>query len=264
MEVVTMPNGHTPEEAIWDELTIYGASTPSYSRWEFSESIVPPAFLGAVQVEVDTTTLPRQDYFPKDQLLFHEESNSGYNWGDTYSTIKDQSLSPERLVMICEEPPSALIPSLPSSKELDKKPSRKRKAQLGEPKTPKSARFNARGDINKNDQRRKRIVADGNGIDVSNGITNRKNAKQKQVQERNRSSAKECRKKKKEDLMRLQSDEQAMEQRHRMLSSCVEDLKEEVLYFKTQLLQHSSCECTPIRHYIEKEAQRYVDTLGLR
>ncbi|KAH7200727.1 hypothetical protein BKA60DRAFT_658452 [Fusarium oxysporum] len=162
-----MPNGHTPEEAIWDELTIYGASTPSYSRWEFSESIVPPAFLGAVQVEVDTTTLPRQDYFPKDQLLFHEESNSGYNWGDTYSTIKDQSLSPERLVMICEEPPSALIPSLPSSKELDKKPSRKRKAQLGEPKTPKSARFNARGDTNKNDQRRKRIVADGNGIDVT-------------------------------------------------------------------------------------------------
>ncbi|KAH7191351.1 hypothetical protein BKA60DRAFT_662161 [Fusarium oxysporum] len=202
-----MPNGHTPEEAIWDELTIYGASTPSYSPWEFSESIVPPAFLGAVQVE---------------------ESNSGYNWGDTYSTIKDQSLSPERLVMICEEPPSALIPSLPSSKE------------------------------------RQRIVADGNRIDVSNGITNRKNAKQKQVQERNRSSAKECRKKKKEDLMRLQSDEQAMEQRHRMLSSCVEDLKEEVLYFKTQLLQHSSCECTPIRHYIEKEAQRYVDTLGLR
>jgi hypothetical protein len=65
MEVVTMPNGHTPEEAIWDELTIYGASTPSYSRWEFSESIVPPAFLGAVQVEVDTTTLPRQDYFPR-------------------------------------------------------------------------------------------------------------------------------------------------------------------------------------------------------
>ncbi|KAH7219765.1 hypothetical protein DER44DRAFT_761530 [Fusarium oxysporum] len=138
MEVVTMPNGHTPEEAIWDALTIYGAGTLSYSRWEFSESIVPLAFLGAVQVEVDTTTLP------------------------------------------------------------------------SEPKTPKSARFNTRGDINKNNQRRKKIIADGNGID------------------RNYSSAKEYCKKKKEDLMRLQSDEQAMEQHHRMLSSCVEDLKEEV------------------------------------
>jgi hypothetical protein len=63
--------------------------------------------------------------------------------------------------------------------------------------------------------------------------------------------------------MRIQSDEQAMEQRHRLLSSCVAELKEEILYLKTQLLQHLSCKCTPIHSYIEKEAQRYVDVLGL-
>jgi len=64
--------------------------------------------------------------------------------------------------------------------------------------------------------------------------------------------------------VRLQSDEQATEQRHMMLSSCVDDLKEEILYLKTQLLQHTSCNCTLIHHHIEKEAQSYADAMGLR
>ena len=64
--------------------------------------------------------------------------------------------------------------------------------------------------------------------------------------------------------MRLQSDEQELEERHRMLSSYVEELKEEIVYLKLQVLQHSSCECTPIHRYIEKEAQSYVDGLSPR
>ncbi|EXK75875.1 hypothetical protein FOQG_19361 [Fusarium oxysporum f. sp. raphani 54005] len=95
-------------------------------------------------------------------------------------------------------------------------------------------------------------------------MTNRKHAKHKQVQERNRIAAEKCRMRKKEELARLQSDEQAIEQRHRMLSSCVDDLKEEILHLKTQLLQHTSCNCTLIHHHIEKEAQCYTDALGLR
>ncbi|KAH7190731.1 hypothetical protein DER44DRAFT_678310, partial [Fusarium oxysporum] len=264
MEGVTMLDGYTPDEAIGDDLTVYGAAVPSYPQWELSESMNPPAFLAAFQNEVDITTLSRQDSLSQDQFLFYGESSSGDRWVDTYSTVKNQTLSPERLVTVVDEPPSTLTPSLQLSQEPLKEPSRKRKAQLSELAAPISARRNARGDNNTDDQRRKGIVADGNGTNVGKGATNRKHAKHKQVQERNRIAAEKCRMRKKEDLTKLQCDEQAMEQRHMMLTSCVNDLKDEILYLKTQLLQHTSCSCTLIHHHIEKEAQRYTDALGLR
>jgi hypothetical protein len=69
---------------------------------------------------------------------------------------------------------------------------------------------------------------------------------------------------KKDDLARLQSVEQVMEQRHRTLSSCMGDLKEEILYLKMQLLQHTSCNCTLIHHHINREAQQYIHALEPR
>ncbi|KAG4275823.1 minichromosome maintenance protein 5 [Fusarium proliferatum] len=236
-----MLDGDTPEVTIGDDLTVYDPTVTFYPRWELSESVNQSAFLGAFQNEVDITTLSRQDYLPQDQFLFYGESSSGDRWVDTYSTVKNQTLLSERLVTVNDEPPSALTPSLQLSQEPPKKPGRKSKRQLSERVAPKSARHNARGDNNTDDQKRTGIVADGSGINVINGMTNRKHAKHKQVQERNRIAAEKCRMRKKEELARLQSDEQAIEQRHRMLSSCVDDLKEEILHLKTQLLQHTSC-----------------------
>lgn len=263
-EWVTMLDGYTPEETIGDNLTVYGAAVPSHPQWEPSASMNPPAFLGAFQDEVDITTLSRQAYLPQDQFLFYGGSSSEDRWVDTYSTVKNQVLSPERLVTVADEPPSTLTPSLQLSQEPPKKPGRKRKTQLSERATPKSARRNARRDINTDNQRRKGILADENGINISSGTTNHKHAKHKQAQERNRIAANKCQLRKKDDLAKLQSDDQAMEERHRTLSRSVDDLKEEVLYLKMQLLQHTSCNCTLIHHYIEKEAQHYTDALGLR
>ncbi|KAM5529701.1 MCM2/3/5 family protein [Fusarium oxysporum f. sp. phaseoli] len=236
-----MLDGDTPEVTIGDDLTVYDPTVTFYPQWELSESVNPPAFLGAFQNEVDITTLSRQDYLPQGQFLFYGESSSGDRWVDTYSTVKNQTLLSERLVTVNDEPPSALTPSLQLSQEPPKKPGLKSNRQLSERVAPKSARHNARGDNNTDDQKRTGIVADGSGINVINGMTNRKHAKHKQVQERNRIAAEKCRMRKKEELARLQSDEQAIEQRHRMLSSCVDDLKEEILHLKTQLLQHTSC-----------------------
>jgi hypothetical protein len=265
MEGVTMLDGYIPDEAIGDGLTVYGAAIPSYPQWEVSESMNSPAFLGAFQNEVDITTLSTQDHFPQDQLLTYGESSSGDRWDDTYSTVKNQTLSPERLVTVADEPPSTLTLSLQLSQELLKKPGRKRKTQLSERAAPKTARRNARGDNNTDNQRRKGIPADGNGINVSSGTTNRKqHAKHKRVQERNRIATNKCQLRKREHLARLQSEEQAMEQRHMMLISGVNDLKDEILFLKTQLFQHRGCSCTLIHRYIEEEAQRYTDALGLR
>ncbi|KAH7247512.1 uncharacterized protein BKA55DRAFT_646459 [Fusarium redolens] len=265
MEGVTMLDGYTLDEAIGDDLTVYGAAVLSYPQWELSESMNPPAFLAAFQNEVDITTLSGQDYLPQDQLLFYGESRSGDHWIDTYSAVNNQTLSPDRLVTVADEPSSTLTPPLQLSQEPLKKPSRKSKTQLRELEAPKPARRNTRGDNNTDDQRRKGILADGNGINVSSGATNEKQpAKHKQAQERNRIAADKCRMRKKDDLARLQSVEQVMEQRHRTLSSCVGDLKEEILYLKMQLLQHTSCNCTLIHHHINKEAQQYIHALEPR
>jgi hypothetical protein len=261
---VTMLDGYTPDDAIGDDLTVYGAAVPPYPQWELSESMNPPAFLTAFQNEVDITSLSRQDSLSQDQFLFYGESSSGDRWVDTYSTVKNQTLSPEHLVTVIDKPPSNLTPSMQLSQESLKKPERKSKKQLSQRVAPKSARRNARGDNNTDDQRRKGIVADVNGINVGKGATSRKHAEHKRVRERNRIAANRFRARKKEDLTKLQCDEQAMEQRHMMLTSCVNDLKDEILYLKTQLLQHTSCSCTLIHHHIEKEAQRYTDALGLR
>ncbi|KAG7418529.1 Transcription factor atf21 [Fusarium oxysporum f. sp. raphani] len=265
MEGVRMLVGYTADEAIGDDLTVYGAAIPSYPQWELSESMNPPAFLGAFHNEVGITTLSRQDYLPQDQLLFYGESSSGDHWVNIYSTVKNQTLSPDRLVTVADEPLSTLTPSLQSSQELPNKPGRKRKTQLSGRAASESARRNAKGDNNTDDQRRRGIVADGNGINVSSGMTNRKqHIKHKRIQERNRIAADKCRMRKREHFSRLQFDEQATEQRHRELSSCMNDLNEEILYLKMQLLQHTSCNCTLIQHYIKNEAQRYTDALGLR
>ncbi|KAJ4212463.1 hypothetical protein NW760_015343 [Fusarium oxysporum] len=264
LEGVTMLDGYIPDETIGDGLTVCGAAVPSHPRWEFSDSMYSSAFVGASQDEVDLTTSSRQARLFHEQFEFYEDVGSGGRWVDEYSIVKNQSLLPENMIMVADEPPSTLTPPPQLSQEQLKKPGRKRKTQLSELAAPISARRKAKGDNNTDDQRRKGIVANGNGINVSNDMTSRKHAKHKQVQERNRIAANKCRMRKKEDQTRLQFDEQAMEQRHMMLSSCVDDLKEEVLYLKTQLLQHTSCNCTLIHHHIEKEAHRYADALGLR
>jgi hypothetical protein len=183
---------------------------------------------------------------------------------DTCSTVKNRTLLPERLVIVADEPPLTLTPSLQPSKELPKEPRRKRKAQLSEPTAPRSARRNVRGDNNTIDQKRKGTIIKGNKLILSHGTTKRKQqASHTQVQERNRTAANKCHLRKKAYLARLQSDEQVMEQRHRMLSSSVDDLNKEVLQLKMQLLQHTSCQCTLIQHYIINEAQLYIQAMEL-
>ncbi|KAH7247625.1 uncharacterized protein BKA55DRAFT_595199 [Fusarium redolens] len=242
-----MLDGCTPDEAIGNDLTVYCPVVPSHHQWELSESMNSPAFLGAFQDEVCITTLSRQTYLPQDQFVFYRDFSSGDRWVDTYSTVKNQTLSSEHLVTVADESPLTLTPSLQFERV-----------------ALRSARRNARGDNNTDDQRRKGSLADENGTNISSGATNHKHAKHKQAQERNRIAANKCRMRKKDDLAKLQSYEQAMEQRHRMLSSCVGDLKEEVLYLKMQLLQHTSCNCTLIHHYISEEAQQYIHALETR
>jgi NTP pyrophosphatase (non-canonical NTP hydrolase) len=103
---------------------------------------------------------------------------------------------------------------------------------------------------------------DGSGISDELFIQNHR--KERQRQKRNLKAAKESRRRKEENLMRLQSDAQAIEDRYSMLSVLVKSLKEELLDLRTQLLQHTSCQCILIHRYMEREARRYVEDQILR
>ncbi|KAF4987569.1 hypothetical protein FGRMN_10282 [Fusarium graminum] len=83
----------------------------------------------------------------------------------------------------------------------------------------------------------------------------------RRVLERNRLAATKCRLRKRDEASALASQEQAMEDQNRYLSSCFDSLTTEIYHLKTQLLQHTDCNCVLIQKYIANEAKKTVDGL---
>ncbi|KAF5697610.1 hypothetical protein FMUND_15350 [Fusarium mundagurra] len=78
------------------------------------------------------------------------------------------------------------------------------------------------------------------------------------TKERNRIASSKFRTKKREDTLRVQSEEQDLERTNHDLSNCVANLTREVQELKMKLLQHTDCDCSLIHEYLAAEAQRYV------
>ncbi|GAB5587715.1 Transcription factor [Umbelopsis nana] len=70
--------------------------------------------------------------------------------------------------------------------------------------------------------------------------------------ERNRQAALKCRQKKKQWEKELQVRSEEVMKENKTLRIAVQDLKEEALMLKHQLLSHSDCDCTVIRDYLAK------------
>ncbi|KAH7186116.1 uncharacterized protein B0J16DRAFT_343225 [Fusarium flagelliforme] len=170
----------------------------------------------------------------------------------------------ERLVTIPEEPSLASAPSLLPTQESQEIRYRSRKPQVGQRRAPKSARLKVKREGSTNNQRREMVAGNRDGSDINDELCIQNHRKKRQRQKRNLKAAKESRRRKEENLMRLQSDAQAIEDRYSMLSALVKSLKEEVLDLRTQLLQHTSCQCILIHRYMEREARRYVEDQILR
>lgn len=83
------------------------------------------------------------------------------------------------------------------------------------------------------------------------------------VKERNRIASNKFRNKKKEDALRLKSEEQDMERINRTLSACAANLTRAVYELKMKLLQHTDCGCTLIQNYLANEAQNYIRQLEI-
>lgn len=88
-----------------------------------------------------------------------------------------------------------------------------------------------------------------------------KDPRRRRILERNRIAATKCRLRKRDEASALASQEQAMEDQNRYLSSCFDSLTAEIYHLKTQLLQHTDCNCVLIQKYISNEAKKTVDGL---
>lgn len=71
--------------------------------------------------------------------------------------------------------------------------------------------------------------------------------------ERNRLAAAKCRTKKKEWTNNLEAAARQASQQTRELQAIVQNLRDEVLNYKTQLMSHQGCECHDIRQYLMNE-----------
>ncbi|KAM0343010.1 hypothetical protein ACHAPU_009040 [Fusarium lateritium] len=98
------------------------------------------------------------------------------------------------------------------------------------------------------------------GIDLE-GDDLPRDPRRRRVLERNRLAATKCRLRKRDEASALASQEQAMEDQNRYLSSCFDSLTTEIYHLKTQLLQHTDCNCVLIQKYIANEAKKTVDGL---
>jgi hypothetical protein len=79
--------------------------------------------------------------------------------------------------------------------------------------------------------------------------------KRSRLLERNRIAAAKCRQKKKQAQESLQHQASELTQKNTTMHSLVNDLREEALKLKNQLLAHSTCNCNVIQEYVRTSGQ---------
>jgi len=79
--------------------------------------------------------------------------------------------------------------------------------------------------------------------------------KRSRLLERNRVAAAKCRQKKKQAQESLQQQASDLTQKNTTMHSLVNDLREEALKLKNQLLAHSTCNCNVIQEYVRTSGQ---------
>ncbi|KAJ1327477.1 cyclic AMP-dependent transcription factor ATF-4 [Microdochium nivale] len=78
----------------------------------------------------------------------------------------------------------------------------------------------------------------------------------KTIREKNRTAATKYRNKTRKRIEELQEAEALLSEKHRILSAHVEDLRNEILSLKTEVLRHGTCDSPLISEYIMKTAKQ--------
>ncbi|KAF4414669.1 hypothetical protein FACUT_14078 [Fusarium acutatum] len=159
-----------------------------------------------------------------------------------------------------------ILPSVMREKNLNWRAHTRRKSQENEAlfessasgQAAKSPKPRKRGRIPKKQPKEQMVTGQQEELDDDDLP---KNPRRRQALERNRIAANKCRLRKRDEALALASREETMEDQHRYLMTCFDSLTVEVYHLKTQLLQHTECNCVLIQNYIANEAQKCVDRL---
>ncbi|KAH6983904.1 hypothetical protein EDB80DRAFT_899214 [Ilyonectria destructans] len=258
VDAVTAFDGHSQDGTIRDEPTLDDRSILCYPQWATFQAIDPSFFPGASEDGSILNTSCSKDCLPRDQFVSNWGRHSGDHQVDASCTAEDFAGSPSGEPGLNNESLSIPNHSLHSPQPPPRKPGPKRKAQSSSPSASKSARRRSTRDGKDNAKRRGSKPNSTNG---ENSGHPKEDVTHKRIQERNRIAANKFRVRKRENIERLQSEEQNMEKHNITLSNSVDKLITEIHQLKMQLLQHSDCNCTLIQDYIRNDAQRYIQSM---
>ncbi|KAM5354405.1 hypothetical protein ACJ41O_001054 [Fusarium nematophilum] len=170
-------------------------------------------------------------------------------------------------ILESHEPPQTVLPTVESDQKPIRRARNRRQSQSsssisedtnGSGIAPESPKQKKRGRKPKSEQKesgkgRRKVELDEDDLP--------KDPRRRRILERNRIAATKCRLRKRDEASALASREQAMEDQNRYLSTCFDSLTAEIYHLKTQLLQHTDCNCVLIQKYIANEAKKTVDGL---
>lgn len=155
------------------------------------------------------------------------------------------------------EAPQHILPTVEGDKKLNRRPRNRRRSQAvsAPSESPKPRK---RGRKPNKQPKEQKAAGQQEELDDDDLI---KDPRRRRVLECNRITSTKCRLRKHDEASALASREQAMEDQNRYLSTYFDSLTAEIYYLKTQLLQHTDCNCVLIQKYIANEAKKSVDAL---
>ncbi|KAJ3454413.1 hypothetical protein MRS44_018307 [Fusarium solani] len=157
-----------------------------------------------------------------------------------------------------DEAPQNILPTVEGDQKLNRR-SRNRRQSQSESSAPgqaaESPKPRKRGRNPKKQPKEQKAAGQQEEPDEDNLP---KDPRRRRILERNRIAATKSRLRKRDEASALASRGQAMEAQNRYLSTCFDSLTSEIYNLKTQLLQHTDCNCVAIQQYIANEAKKTV------
>ncbi|KAM6513246.1 hypothetical protein FALCPG4_015696 [Fusarium falciforme] len=201
----------------------------------------------------------------EDEQLNEPSSSGGPRSDDTETEEADlvitEVLGTEFKVLGGDEAPQNILPTVEGDKKLDRRPRNRRRSQseLSAPRQAAESHKPRKGGQNPK-KRPKEQKAAGQQEELDEDDLP-KDLRRRRILERNRIAATKCRLRKRDEASAFASRGQAMEDQYRYLSTCFDSLIFEIYHLKTQLLQHTDCNCVAIQQYIANESKKTMDGL---
>ncbi|KAH7140432.1 hypothetical protein B0J13DRAFT_64090 [Dactylonectria estremocensis] len=266
MDTCAMRDGSFSQIHLLENELSFGAFIIPADTWESQWSKNSSALPGSVE-EGTIASVYGGNGFLTSNSIFSPVTSSPDHWNDSHPAAEDTatSMAPEsefHIATSLKEPGRLSRPSTAENENRKRKRHSTKSAtrKSTRRRSPKNVKINTTlGESEGNLKNRRRTYSRHS----SGQSDQRCDGNSTLIKERDRIASSKFRNKKREDALRLESEEQDMERINRTLSACAANLTREVYELKMKLLQHADCGCTLIQNYIINEAQNYIRELEI-